>query len=72
MDIYIVPSSATCFSVVLFCLTFCACGLISAGCMAVEELQVPLASAVCPLVGKIGPGTCVGFLDWFLSSGGWN
>ena len=32
--------------------------------MVIEELQVPPASSVCPLVHKIGPGACVGFLVW--------
>ena len=39
-------------------------GLISAGCMAIDKLQVTLASGVCLLVRKIGPGACVGFLVW--------
>ena len=40
------------------CLTFCVCGLHSAGCRAIA----PLTSGVYPQVGGVGPGACAGFL----------
>ena len=40
-----------------FCLTFCICGLFSAG----YRIMV-LASGVCSLVGEFGPGACSDFL----------
>ena len=40
-----------------FCLTFCICGLFSAG-----YRIVVLASGVCSLVGEFGPGACAAFL----------
>lgn len=40
-----------------FCLTFCICGLFSAG-----YRIVVLASGVCSLVGEFGPGACSDFL----------
>ena len=43
---------------ILRCLTFCVCGLRSAGCRAIA----PLTSGVCPQVGGVGPGACAGFL----------
>ena len=55
---YLAPSSATYFSVASFCLTYCVYGLFSTGCRVI----VALASVVCPLVGEVGPGACVGFL----------
>ena len=55
---HLVLSSATYFSIVSFCLTFCVCDLLSAGC----RIIVPLASGVCSLLGKVYPGACVGFL----------
>ena len=58
MGFYLAPSSATYFSVVSCCLTYCVCGLLSAGCRVV----VPLASCVCLWVGGVGPVACVGFL----------
>ena len=39
-------------------MSFYACHLLSAGC---RDL-VPLVSGVFPLVGKVGPGICEGFL----------
>ena len=58
MGFYLAPSSAKYFSVIPFCLTYSVCGLLSTGCRVV----VPLASGVCPLVGEVGQGACVGFL----------
>ena len=58
MVFYLVPSFATYFSLVSFCLIFCVCGLCSAG----YRIIVTLASCVCPLVGEFGSGVCVGFL----------
>ena len=58
MGFYLIPSSAAYFSVVSFCLTFCVCGLLSAGC----RIIVPLASGVCLRVDEFGPGACAGFL----------
>ena len=46
------------FLIVSFCLTFCVHGLLSADC----RIVVPLPSGVRPLVGKAGPGACVGIL----------
>ena len=57
VDFYLVPSSATCFFVVLFCLTFCICGFLSTSCRIFF-----LASGVCLLVDEICPGACAGFL----------
>ena len=58
MGCYLVPLSETYFSAISFCLTFCVCGLFSAGC----SIVVPLDSGVYPLVGEVGSGTCAGFL----------
>ena len=58
MGFYLLPSFATYFSVISFCLTFCVHGLLSTVC----RIIVPLASGVCPLVGEVGPGACAGFL----------
>ena len=41
---YLVPSSAVCFSVFSFCLTYCVWGLLFTGCMFV----VPIVFGVCP------------------------
>ena len=46
------------FSAISFCLTFSVCGLHSAGC----RIVVPLVSVVCPLMGEVGLGACVGCL----------
>lgn len=46
------------FSAISFCLTFSVCGLHSVDC----RIVVPLASVVCPLMGEVGLGACVGFL----------
>ena len=58
VDFHLAPSSGTYFSVVSFCLTYCVCGLLFAGCSVI----VSLACGVCPLVGDVGPGACVAFL----------
>ena len=55
---YLATLSSTYFSVISFCLTYCVCCLLSAGCRVV----VPLASDVCPLVGEVCPGACARFL----------
>ena len=55
---YVPPSSASYFSVISFCLTYCFYVLLSTGCRVI----VPLASVVCPLVSEVGPGACAGFL----------
>ena len=46
-----IPSSATYFFVISFCLTSCICGLLSAGCR-----TLVLASDVCYLVGEVALG----------------
>ena len=40
---YLAPSSAVCFSVFLFCLTYCICGLLSTG----GRFIVPIAFGLC-------------------------
>ena len=52
---YLAPSSATYFSVILFSLTYCIYGLLSAGCRVI----VPLAFVVCPLITEVDLGVCV-------------
>ena len=44
--VYLVPLSATDFCVVSFCLTYCICALLFAGC----KIIVNLSSGVCPHV----------------------
>ena len=46
------------FPAVSFGLAFCVCGLLSTSCRVVA----PLPSGVCPLVGGVEPGACIGFL----------
>ena len=41
---YLAPSSAVCFSVFLFCLTYCALGLLFAG----YRFVVPVVFGICP------------------------
>ena len=48
---YLAPLSATYFFVISFCLTFCVCGVLSAGCR-----TLVLASDVCCLVGEVALG----------------
>ena len=58
LGFYLVPLSGTYFSAVLFCVTFCVCGLCSIVCRVV----VPVASDVCPFLGEVGPGACTRLL----------
>ena len=51
---YLVPSFATYFSVISFCLIYCVCDLLSTGC----RIIVPLASGVCSLVAEVVPDAC--------------
>ena len=51
---YLAPSSATYFSVILFSLTYCIYGLLSAGC----RIAVPLPSGFFPLVSEVGSDSC--------------
>ena len=44
VGLYLAPSSAVCFSVVSFCLTYCVWGLLSSGC----RFIVPIIFGVCP------------------------
>ena len=55
LEFCVVPSSEI---YILWYLTFCVCGLHSAGCRTIA----PLTSGVCPQVGGVGPGACAGFL----------
>lgn len=60
MGFYIVPSSATYFSVVsfffFFPLNFCVCVLLSTGCGTI----VPVVYGAFPLLGVVDPGACLG------------
>lgn len=56
-DFYLIPSSATYFSIISFCLTGCISSFLSA-----DYSVIVLASGVCPLMGEIGPLASVGFL----------
>ena len=58
MDFYLAPSSAVCFSVFSFCLTYCVWGLHFAGC----RFVVPIVFGVCPPLGEVDSVGCVGFL----------
>ena len=58
LGFYLVLLSGTQFSAVSFCLTFCVCGLCSAGC----GIVVPLTSGVCHLVGEAVLEAYAGFL----------
>lgn len=58
VDFYLLPSSATYFSIISFCLTGCISSFLSAD----YSVIVLLASGVCPLMGEIGPLASVGFL----------
>ena len=57
-NFYLVPSSATYFSIISCCLTDCISSFLSADCSVI----VPLASGVCPLMGEIGSLASAGFL----------
>ena len=57
MGFYLAPSSAVCFSVFSFCLTYCVWGLLFAGCRFVVSVVFVL-----PPVAKVGSVVCVGFL----------
>ena len=58
LGFYFASPSATYFSVISFCLSYCFCGLLFTG----GRVVVPFASVVCFLVGEIGPEACVSFL----------
>ena len=60
---YFASPSATYFSVISFCLSYCFYGLLFTG----GRVVVPFASVVSPLVGETGPGACVSFLVGRLS-----
>lgn len=61
-------SSGTYLSAVSFCLAFCACGLLSAGCTIVALL----ASSVCLLVDEIHPGYCqASCWEWLVPAHCW-
>ena len=55
---YLAPSSAVCFSVFSFCLTYCVWGLFFAGCRFVVP---PCFWCLLP-VGKVGSVGCLGFV----------
>ena len=58
MGFYLAPSSAVCFCVFSFCLTYCVWGVLFTGC----KFVVNVVFGVCPPVAKVGSVGCVGFL----------
>jgi len=64
LGFYFASPSATYFSVISFCLSYCFYGLLFTG----GRVLFPFASVVSPLVGEIGPGACGSFLVGGLSA----
>ena len=58
MGFYLAPSSAVCFCVFSFCLTYCVWGLLFTGC----RFVVPIVFLCLSPVGKVGSVGCVGFM----------